>query len=655
MSVWAPPSISQGYWTAETYIGIPGGIAQYAAGGVNDRAVTGTLVNMTSAPYSVDNTGSVSVDSALATAIAAASGPTVLYFPAGTYLFDTGFLFSSYKANITIRGAGIGVTTFFFSTTNQVFIFSAPGALDQDYQTVTGTKTKGTSVLSVSSSSAYTAGMSAEIGYENEEDNTRIIAGAAPHWNSQGFTFCRRMRCHVSAVGSGTITIDPPLLADGTSLAMRISKGPGAGTNATKGWGFEDFSVSFDPANHPANGFNLSAGENNWFYRVEFLNYSRNQFNGSCIIFFEQYRSEIRKCIFHCTDDASSDGAIQTTYDTLCHIENNVFSGPWGYNIYESGGSCSNVFSYNYHEQGTGVGMHNAHPSHNLTEGSWMVFNQEDGYHGSSSDNVYFGNNIQLPVFNRFKRRPVVANCILASRGSFGNPNIGNGSAEGFAGPTGTSDQVGQPDYLQLGYGVNEYIIQSGDVSSGDFWRDWKITATLTTRTSNTVGVFTVSGGQWYVGVSATGGATLLPHVWWDSRASGIGGDLGTLVTAVSGSLVTISFASGTLPTAGTSVEIFPWATGYQERDLDVQASATYAGNTINGVLADSISPNTFPNSLVHASKPAWWNEDGFTGAWPPDMSSAANFPAGARYLAGQAATSTITATTVTFGTLTVG
>lgn len=95
MSAYVLAAANQGWWEPHTAagtpgVGIPGGPWQYMAGGVNDRAVTGTLVDMTAAPYSVDNTGATDVGAITNSAIAAEGENTVFYFPPGTYLLEIG-------------------------------------------------------------------------------------------------------------------------------------------------------------------------------------------------------------------------------------------------------------------------------------------------------------------------------------------------------------------------------------------------------------------------------------------------------------------------------------------------------------------------------------------------------------------------------------
>jgi hypothetical protein len=658
---WALPAANQGAWTpgaatSAQGIGVPGGIDQYLAGGVNDRAVTGNVINVVTA-HGADNTGASNCRDAIVAAIAAAASGDVIYFPAGTYLISSGFIYiPAGKSNVTLRGAGVGITTLAISTTSQVFIWPDPGYIPSSILTVSGTKTKGTSALNVSSSSGYSADIIALVRYENETDNARIQAGAAPVWSSGGFPYSRSMHARVTGVTSNTISIDPPLPGDGTNLTVQIYQQNSPSTKVV-GWGVEDFTVTFNSTSHSSQAFNVQSAQYNWFYNVHFENWTKTTNSGSCIKINNSYRCEIRKCRFNAvaytnpsnpSQTTSSDGAIESAKISSCLIEDNIFTGPFGDNIYDSGNSVNNSFSYNFSAAGNGTIFHNTHPSLNVVEGNAARSHHSDGYHGSSSHNSIFrnwywgGNSI---ILNRFKRNYAVVGNLLGDDGvatgavSWGNPNMGNGNANGFAGPTGLSDQVGQLDYQQNGGTPNTYTIVSGDVFAGDFWSDWEITGTLATRTSDLIGVFTVSGGNWATGDIATAGGRLYPTVYWNSKASRM---TAGQVTAVSGSDVTIAWTSGTLPTdIGTPVQMYMGNAGWQERDLDVRASSTYTHNYISsaggtGSVANSTA-DTLPASLVYTSKPDWFG----ALAWPPFNPNDATtqditrIPAGYRYTYG--------------------
>jgi len=638
---WALPSTSQGAWTPNTDeglagVGIPGGFEQYLAGGVNDRAVTGNVINVVTA-HGADNTGASNVASAVGAAWAAANPGDVIYFPAGTYRFESGAINTGYKDNITIRGASSATVTWVIATTQNVVQWGSPGAPDYTSQTVTGTKTKGTTTLTVSDTSAFSAGDHVSVSYENEINETRIEAGTPPVWKSLGQPEARRLYAKVISKTGSTLTIDPGLPADATNLALKVYAYQLTGSNwRTSGIGVENISVYFASSSQPLAVFQVTVADYCWFYDVKFTNWAMNSGSGSCISLFSAYRCEVQKCHFAALTGSTDDGAIGVADLTSSLVIDNTFGGYFEHWLYDNGNSNNNVYAYNA-AISPGANppksvFHNTHPSLNLVEGNYASLHQSDGYHGSSSDNSLYrnfffgggsgGSGWWSILLNRFKRRYVIAQNFLGEDGvtsgriGWGFPNF-NLNADGFAGPTGLSDQVGEQDYSQPGYGVFEYTIVSGDVSAGDFWDDWEVTGTLTTRISDTVAVITVSGGRWFTGSGGTGGAPLYPRIWWNSNASFAGAVGVSSVTAVSGNEVTMSFPGATLPAETTALRVYMGPAGWQEKDLDVQASSTYVHNYVasgsgTGSVENS-SGDTFPASLAWSAKPAWFGSK----PWP--------------------------------------
>jgi hypothetical protein len=666
------PADRQATWTPGTAdgtpgVGVPGGIAQYLAGGVADRAVTGTLVNMANAPYSCATDGSTDCKAAIQQAIDDASGSTVLYFPAGDYLISNGFIFTNYKDYITIRGAGIGVTTFVTSTTQPIFVMNDSGGATNLERVVAGTKTKGTTTLTLETSpgvndiSTYDVGRLLAVRYENEENNARIQAGAPPTWTSLGFPFIRAHTAVIQSrnVGAGTITIYPPLPWDGTNVIVKTFLAPNDSMNI--GWGFEDFSVTFNNAAHSSQFIQMNVAKFCWVNNIHFEDWSRATSSGSCVKMTNTYRCEVRRCIMNALSTAgiSSDGAIESGGMAACLFEDNIVSGVrWDTAFYESGGSTYNAWLYNYSDVANI--FHNANPSLNLIEGNVFGAHQSDGYHGSSSHNIIFRNYYRggAIILNRMKRNYSLVGNVVGTNGtingglSFGNPNIGNGTAYGFAGPTGLSLAAGTYEYSQRDYPGNYvYQIQPADISVGDFWQDWKITGELTAKDgSGLVATFTVSNGFFYTGDDIGGSLLAIAH--WDNRTKYASNGV---ITSVVGSVVQITFPlnvdngfpSGTghnLPALGTIMEIFLGPAAFQEKDLDVEPSSENKNNYIalaigTGALNNTIAPDTLPNSLAYSAQPSWWTNDGYTGTWPPvtpnsPVFSASINPAGARHTA---------------------
>ena len=637
--VYTLPTANQGAWRPGIDVGVVGGIDQYRDGGADARGnnagspIGGRVtINVTSAPYNADPTGVADCTAGVQAAVNAASAGDVVYFPAGTFRFKSQVLLGGDANGITIRGAGPALTTIYGSWAGGVVFNVGWGGASGSYsQTLAGTKIKGTRTLSVVSSADYSVGLLATVIVQNEEDNARITAGSAPTWSQSGFPNLRQMVCKVTAVPDSThITIDPPLPWDCTAMVTKIQRFSVLRYPASK-IGLEDFSMKFDPAAHPLWGIKFSGVSECWVYNVHAPDWTKNNSNGAMVYMENYYKSELRRCHGYTPTPATSsdDGIYFITSGSSGLFEDNSAVG-FDQSLMVSGTTVNNLIAYNYFDTPADQIAHKAHPSLDLYEGNVSARAQTDGFHGSASHLTFFRNwyhshaAADLPgmdvglSFKRFSRYMVVTGNVLGKDGDrngpvyCGTPNMGNGSFIGTAQP-----------------------------SLGDFWGDWNTTATLTTRTSDTAGVFTMSGGTWNTGMNAAGGR-LIPSVWWNAKANGM---VQGTVTSVSGSLVGLSWAAvggygGPLPTVGTTVQVYYGYAGWQETDLDVQATLTMTHNyqssaTGTGAVTNSTA-DILPDSLAHTSKPAWFG----SLEWPPINPNSPNYspemiPAGYRYVRG--------------------
>lgn len=614
---WTLPTANQGWWTGGTTLGVDGGMLQYIAGGVADRAVSGTVRNVTQGPFNADNTGATDVTAGVQAAIDASSYGDVVYFPAGRYLFDGQVSIGWERSGVTIRGAGWSTVLSNSVAGNSFMYFTSYEGGTDTSQTVTGTKTKGTTALTVADSSGFAAHMLGRVDISNEEDNARITAGAAPTWSSSGFRNMRSMTCYITAVAAGQVTIDPPLPADCTDHVVTINRYQT--TNYVKGVGLEDFTIAFDGVADPARGIAMARGVQCWAYNLHSTNWIRNQFNGQVINMAKCYKSEIRKNKFISHTNYSDDGSIQIYESTSCLIVDNILRG-WDAGIYEFGKGYNNAVVANYISAAEGIIFHNGHSLLNLIYANAISsVRPGDGYHGSSSHQSVVGNWIMHEyegmiwygfAANRFNRNHAVGWNIVGEDGrvdgtySLGYPNAGNLSSTGTAEP-----------------------------STGDFWADWGMTGVLTTRTSASSGVVTVSGGDF---AATTGGADRGISLYWSGLTVS---RYQMILDSRVGLVLTVSGGGGSdLPAALTSFDgVWTYAQGYQERDLDVEPSLTFAENyealaAGGGSVQDGTS-DTQP-VYVDASRPSWFY--GLT--YPPynpnsPVFSEAQIPAGYRAL----------------------
>ncbi len=192
------PAANQGQWVPGTNVGVSGGINQYRPGGASARGAEGggTTIDVTASPYNADDTGASDASTAIQSAITAAVSGDLVWIPAGTYRCNSAINLYHDKDGVTIRGAGPGVTIIDARASTGIGL--GQGAVFTDsVRTVTGTGgtpgsyPKGATVLNVADTTDYAAGYLAKIYIQDETDNTRIDAGAAPTFSTYGFTNSR--------------------------------------------------------------------------------------------------------------------------------------------------------------------------------------------------------------------------------------------------------------------------------------------------------------------------------------------------------------------------------------------------------------------------------------------------------------------------------
>ena len=599
MADYALPSTRATNWTAGTYTGVIGGIAQYRPGGANQRT---TLIDVTQSPYNADNTGVTSASDAVQSAINAATTGQVVYLPAGAYKLSSSIGIGPNK-KITLRGAGIGQTTLVIDGNVRISIGS-----EADYQwaypnsLVTAGLTHGSDTLTLADTSAFTVGKIVNIKFQSQRDTAAVQAGATPIVDVFGYPVSRKQKAMVTAKTATTLTIWPPLAhAPQAGLDAWVA----TSTQQGEGIGLEEFSLNLDACTQVL-PLVFSQCYNCWAYRIKSTNTPNYH-----IYISDSLNCEVRQCWLDGRKVGGSNGAaLIMGASTGCLIEHNVLVRTPPCTEINSG-CCANAFRHNVVEDGAGTASmntnHAAHNSHNIYEANLVTGQQSDGYFGSCSEDTWLRNwmvgqhynhtnNRHAFVFNRFNRNHSLIGNIMGWSGyqtglvSCGNPNMGNPLYTGTAEPT-----------------------------TGDFWNDWNATATLTTRTSDTDGTITLASGSAFTGQ--------LIAIWWDNHSKMMQFTAGT----VSGSTVPFTGATGygvVLPAESTTVEVFMGPSGYQELDLDVENSllrkSNYVAQSAGGgeiPSGESLGSDTLPNSWSGGQPYDW--PSGF--AYPPfDPSSPA-------------------------------
>ncbi len=616
-----PSTLPGGTWGKHTITAISG----------NDITITparSPLTGATNAVFQSDNARSINL------AIDDANPGDLVYIPAGTYRCDEALAIYHDEDGITVRGDGPGVTIL-DSRASTAFSIGSGDTFSHNVQTVTGTGgsagswPKGATVMNVADSTDYTVGYLAKIFIANEEDNTRIQAGAPMAMSITGYENVRTHTVKIVAVAAGAITIDPPLPVDCAHYALQIKMQQNEWHVCEKS-AVEDMTISAENAT-VANGVYFTHCSECWVYNVETIDISNYPSKN-----YDSYRCENRHNTWGGLGGGGSNGSgiLWNTCSSGLLVDN-IFQSCFPFTE-ENFGSYNNVWAYNFGADYSTV-MNVNHGPHNLLnlyEGNVVQGYQSDGYFGSASNVTFFRNWLHAQYLgaqrnavsqNRFTRNFAHVGNVMGWDGvsipadSYGNPNMGNGSFTGSAQP-----------------------------SLGDFWTDWGMTGTIqASGLTATQALITLStAGHLYVGQGGTGEFNG-PSVYWSSRST-----YRRLNQIMSISGVDVVFGLGpytagdaaAFPSAGTAVVVFTGSNGFQEQDLDCEATTirihNYMGSLTTGSVTDSTA-DTLPNSMTYSGTPSWWNDNGFAGTYPPINPDAPNWnieeviPASARYYAG--------------------
>lgn len=581
-------------WAPGTYSGVPGGLYQFRPGGASQRT---TLIDVTQAPYNADNTGATNVASAILSAWNAASSGQVVYLPAGTYLLTSGLDLGT-KKNVTLRGAGIGQTLIVVSGNVRISVGSG-----SDYQwswptsnnTVTAGLTKGSTEVTIGSTTNFSVGQIIQIKLSNVQDNTAIAAGAVPHISVGGYSNLRRQKAIVTGKTATTLSFTPPIVCtpgEGVTGVVNVAQFQGERV------GIEDLEIDLDDATN-AIPLNFSQCYACWLYRVKMTNTPNYH-----VYFNDSAFCEMRQCWLDGRQVGGSNGsALLLGSDSACLFEHNIMARVFPC-VEVNFGCHGNVFRFNIFERSVGgIGgilntNHAPHNTHNLWECNITNNIQCDGYYGSGSEDTFLRNWINGAIrdqssstfkigLNRFTRNYSFVGNINGWSGftggaySFGNPNMGNSFYTGEATPT-----------------------------SGDFWNDWQATGAVTTRLSDTSGTVTLDSGSAFTG-------QLLYLVWPGNRVQFTAGTV-----SGGGKVFSVTAPIGNaLPAEGATVNVFMGPGGYQELDHDVENSTILKGNYLAAAAGggsipagESLGSDTLPNSFA-GGQPVDWPE-GF--AYPP-------------------------------------
>ena len=648
----------------------------------NDIGLTparSSALGATGAVFKVDSTASINA------AINAATAGQVVYLPTGTYLIDSTISIGHTRDEITIRGDGPGLTIIkpdpsVTSLQNMMSIGTNYSYSEGTLTPVTAGKTLFSTALTVASSAGFSVGEVINIGIESDYDNARIQAGKAVVIEVFGDSFPLTHLARITSIAGNVLNIHPGLPIDGTygDVLVRQKSDPAIQTSLI---GLEDLTIDGDENTGIQNGLSIDQTDRTWISNIQIKGYSNYG-----IYMNETYKNELRHSIIGPGRAAGTNSAgIIVGRHCASLIEDNIVKRNSS-TVQENAGAMGNAWLYNLFAENTSGNdvllNHGPHNIQNLYEGNIGHSWKADGYFGGASHYIMLRNwfhgstdtgtiNSFSMAANRWTRNFALVGNVVGwdgvSNGQrvYGNPNIGNYNAIGFAGPTGLSDQVGETDVSQPGYGVDEYIIQAGDIAAGDFWDEFGAngyqpgTMKVGGRTSDSVAVVTMAD----IASLAVGDGNYNngPSIWWGGHTAY---RKKMEVIAVSGNDVTFGvsgYEEGVaMPAEGTVVEVWFGQGKYQQRDLDVRASFTevhqYISNAAGTGAIENSTVDTLPDSLSYTAKPAWFG----SLTWPPVNPNSPTFsleiiPAGYRYVNDSAPAPDPSGPTITTGSLSIG
>lgn len=656
--------------TPGTHTGVIGGIPTTRT----------NIINVVTS-YSADNTGVSDATTAIQNAINASAEHDIIYLPAGTYKLTGGIEFSGSAAkNRTIRGDGATTILAGSGTGGSITVGLQPNQSDYSWgsspliwpayaspltdNTVTAGMTAGSTVLTIADTSVFAAGDLIRVALENQTDNAELTAGAVIVFGNNGAGALRGQVTRIQSKTGTTLTIFPAIhKTPDSNLEARVYRQ----SLTTEGVGIEDLVVDLTDTSAGI-AIKFQSTVNSWLKGVRVASV-----NNYGIYFQTALNCEIRKCHIDAakSEGSSNHAGLLMNMGVNCLVEDNIIQDNWPcVEVNES--SQGTVFSHNFLKSDfaqSSLICHGSHPNLNLYEGNIIHSVLQDGYFSSASEDTYFRNWLSGTRFGGTDQyNPAFTLARWTRKYAFDGNIIG---APGWF-----ADAYALPYNLGVANGFNGSSTGATQPTAGTFWSDWKMTGTLTTRTSDTAGQLTLSA----IGTITTG-----RYVWF-RWADTPGTDLYVEVTAVTGNVITFTrFGGGAtvLPASSTAGFVFTDSSGYQEldRDVNLTTDATYPGSTVmrgnywawtaggNAIPAvESLGSDTLPTSYVRgdgASKPDWFG----SLAWPAfDPSSPGTLtqtgwvriPAGYRYVNGNedylsgGGTGTLNVGTMNVGTISI-
>lgn len=650
-----PPSSYRKTWVPNVASTDSSTIGVGVIGGI--PTAPGTPRNIVS--YGADNTGASDAQPAIAAAYA-----DVINFgghisiPAGTFAVNTAL-----PLQLPMYGAGMSQTTLVFTTGGEYGIqagngtqFTNPNGVDDD---IIAGLTEGSTSVTIGYTGDFAVGKSIAIFISDDQDQALIEAGSVPFIMRVGEAkgYSRMHLATVTAIDSGTdtITFDKPIIYPIQASTTGYAR---ASQVTTSGTGFSDMTMDFENASSTF-AVSFQNVKNGFLQNVKIKRARRyHLFVAGCTNF------EMRGCVL---EDAQIIGNTNTA-GLLMHethgalVEDNTFYyiTPGMEINFSTHGSA---FTHNYFDRCIALINHGATNSYNLYEGNIFPQIKSDGYFGGSVFDCLFGN----WATGRFQRTDTASTVgmVQLKRLTYRSSHVRN-----YYGTTSSAVTNGEVisdwGFPNIGNAANYGEAQP---SLGDWWVAWNPaaeaprswTGTIASGGGTPAGVLTldVIGGAAGFQAHAENAQAQIAINWGSTTAYATpvqGSESGNNYSITNVRSTTDESVAVNLPANGTSFTVVANTSSFQEKDLDVLASAyrssnyylsSTGGQTGAATGETAVGSDTIPESLFRSSKPSWFGDK----PWPLfDTSRAAqpnytDLPAAHRYINGN--TDYIDATTV--------
>lgn len=318
-----------------------------------------------------------------------AEAPSVIYFPAGTYRFDSPL---TLKSGIVLRGEGAEQTRLDFPAQGGCLIIK--GNSTGEFVSIKSGLQKNSQQIEVADASGFKVGEGGQIRQEDSDAVDPTGKWAQMDWTP---THVMGQMVKITAVDGNTLTIEPPLNNDfSTDQDPQIRP-----VEYVRQVGVEDLHILREDSGDSASNITISCATDSWFRRIESEQTERYHFYVDRSLSLEIRDSYIHDS-FSKAGGGNGYGTALNTHTTNVLVENNIFSDLRHAMIIQLGANGC-VFGYNYAQRNYDddlvskayISLHGHYPFMNLFEGNVVGFARLADYWGPCGPgNTLFRNRI---------------------------------------------------------------------------------------------------------------------------------------------------------------------------------------------------------------------------------------------------------------------